>query len=639
MDLFEQLSYYEGADVEYKSARGGLPASLWETYSAFANTAGGTIWLGVVQRDDGRLEVQGIEQPEKLRADLWNLLNNREKVSRNLLSERDVEVVPVGDARTSLIVIRVPRASRRERPVYVGKDPFAGSFRRNYEGDYRCSDVEVRRMFSDQSDEPADSRILDGFGWDDLHAESLRQFRNRMASLRPGHAWLAEDDRGLLSRLGGWRQDRSSGREGLTLAGLLMFGRESAIRDPAAVSGFHLDYRERYSDDPAVRWTDRLTLDGTWEGNVFQFHQLVTAKLSTGPGIKTPFRTDEHGYRKATTPVHEALQEALVNALIHADYSGQGGIVIDRYSDRLEFSNPGTLLVSREQLLRGGISECRNKSLQLMFQMLGAGDKAGSGIDKIRRSWAAEHWQSPSLIEQFRPDRVTLVLPMISTLPEAIMDRLSARFGPAFRQRSADEIQALVAAEVEGEITNQRLQNMLTLHRVDITRLLGGLVRDGFLIQDGHGRWTRYFPRSEGDISPDKAPVSPDKAPVSPDKALVSPDKAPIPPGNDVPDERTADTIGAAADPELLAIAAPVRQTGRSSPEDVRRVILDLCRQRYLTLRELARLLDRSEGLVRDSYVSPMLRDQLLELRYPDKRTHRDQAYRTRSGSPGGTST
>lgn len=52
-----------------------------------------------------------------------------------------------------------------------------------------------------------------------------------------------------------------------------MFGREQAIRDPAAVPGFQLDYRERFSDDPAIRWTDRLTLDGTWEGNLFQFYQ------------------------------------------------------------------------------------------------------------------------------------------------------------------------------------------------------------------------------------------------------------------------------------------------------------------------------------------------------------------------------
>jgi ATP-dependent DNA helicase RecG len=70
--------------------------------------------------------------------------------------------------------------------------------------------------------------------------------------------------------------------------------------------------------------------------------------------------------------------EAVVNARIHADYKGQGGVVIERYADRFELSNPGSLLVSREQLLRGGVSECRNKSLQLMTQMVGGGEPAST---------------------------------------------------------------------------------------------------------------------------------------------------------------------------------------------------------------------------------------------------------------------
>jgi ATP-dependent DNA helicase RecG len=625
LELFDQLSYYEGADVEYKSAAGGLPRSLWETYSAFANTGGGTIWLGVAQKP-GRLEVQGVEQPEKLVSDLWNLLHNREKVSRNLLSNDDVRIVPTPTANRFLIAIKVPRATRRERPVYLGLDPFRGTYRRNSEGDYLCRDDEVRRMFADQADESADSRVLEGFTWDDLHQESLRQFRNRFASARPGHPWLAEDDLGLLTRLGGWRRDRQRPQEGLTVAGLLMFGREQAIRDPAAIDGFQLDYRERFSDDPAIRWTDRLTLDGTWEGNLFQFYQQVVVKLSTGPGIKQPFQIDAEGYRRAATPVHEALQEALVNALIHADYAGQGGIVIDRYLDRLEFSNPGTLLLSREQLLEGGVSECRNRSLQQMFQMLGAGDKAGSGIDKIRTSWAAQYWQSPRLLETFRPDRVKLVLPMISTLPEEAMERLDQRFGDRFRARGADEIQALVTAEVEGEITNQRLQEMLALHRVDITRMLRGLVKDGLLVSDGQGRGTRYFPGpDEGAGDRDRPAVLPSATTSPPDIPVIPPDSGPIPPDKEpIPPYNKA---------ELLAIAEPVRSARRSDPAMTRSTILALCSGRFLSLRELSGLLDRGPETLRDRFISPMIKEGALELRYPDKPSRRDQAYRARSRS------
>ncbi len=215
--------------------------------------------------------------------------------------------------------------------------------------------------------------------------------------------------------------------------------------------------------------------------NLLQFYQRAMLKLSSGPGIKRPFQINAEGYRIADTPVTEALQEALVNALIHADYYGQGGIVIDRWVDRLEFSNPGTLLVSREQLQRGAVSECRNKSLQLMFQMLGAGDKAGSGIDKIRAGWASERWQSPSLQETLRPDRVRLVLPMVSMLPEGTLADLRQRFGQTFDDLDQDAAHILVVAALEGEVSNQRMQELLSMHRTDITALLRGLVEQSML--------------------------------------------------------------------------------------------------------------------------------------------------------------
>jgi ATP-dependent DNA helicase RecG len=607
LDLFDRLSYYEGADVEYKSARGGLPGSLWETYSAFANTEGGSIWLGVAQKE-GKLEIQGISEPEKLLSDLWSALNNRAKVSANLLTNDSIQKIElVGKPGHVVLQVKVPRAARGERPVYIGSNPINGTYRRNHEGDYVCTEDEVRRMFADRPDQPGDSRILPGFSAADLDVESIQQFRHRFQSVKPDHPWLQEDVHGLLLKLGALRAERGSGSPGLTLAGLLMFGRMDAIVAPEALPGFHLDYRERLAEDPNIRWSDRVTVDGTWEPNLFQFYQRVIIKLSAGPGIKQPFQVDAEGYRRQSTPVHEALKEALVNALIHADYSGQGGVVIDRYMDRFEFSNPGTLLVSREQLQAGGVSECRNKSLQRMFQMLGALDKAGSGIDKIRSSWKAEHWQSPSLRETRGPDRVQLLLPMISTLPDGITAALRRRFEDKFDSLSGDEIQTLVTATAEGNVSNQRLQEMLAVHRADITRMLRGLVHRGFLSQDGFGRWTRY---SLPETTPNLKSSTPNLDSSTPNLGSSTPNLT-----------RTA---------ELLVIAAPVRDSGKASAAIVRNAILQLCEGRYLALRELASLLGRKPDTVRDRYLGPLVKEGLLELKYPATPQHPDQAYRTR---------
>ena len=107
----------------------------------------------------------------------------------------------------------------------------------------------------------------------DIDGPSLAQYRQRLRAAKGEHPWLALPDRDLLERLGGWRHDRSSGDEGLTLAGLLMFGKDQAIRDPNGAPNYFVDYREKL--DPELRWTDRIYPDGTWEANLFQFYSRV----------------------------------------------------------------------------------------------------------------------------------------------------------------------------------------------------------------------------------------------------------------------------------------------------------------------------------------------------------------------------
>jgi ATP-dependent DNA helicase RecG len=107
-----------------------------------------------------------------------------------------------GGVPGSLWGIRVPKADRRHCPVYVEQNPFTGTYRRIYEGDYHCSGDEVGRMLADQAEEPADSQILEHFGIDDLDPSSLQQFRQRFSARDPTHPWLSLDHRGLLAKSG-----------------------------------------------------------------------------------------------------------------------------------------------------------------------------------------------------------------------------------------------------------------------------------------------------------------------------------------------------------------------------------------------------------------------------------------------------
>ena len=132
----------ENAYIEAKTAAGGLPRSLWETYSAFANTNGGIILLGVKEEEGSKkLMPAGVENPEKLISEIWNILNNPQKISENILLNEDIYSLDY--AGRTLIVIEVPRAARQSRPVYSGRDIFSGTYRRNGEGDYRCKREEI----------------------------------------------------------------------------------------------------------------------------------------------------------------------------------------------------------------------------------------------------------------------------------------------------------------------------------------------------------------------------------------------------------------------------------------------------------------------------------------------------------------
>ena len=82
--------YRENGRIEAKKATGGLPHSIWETYSAFANTLGGYILLGVIEKEDKSLEAVDLPDPQALIREFNEMVNNPKKVSTNILSAGDV---------------------------------------------------------------------------------------------------------------------------------------------------------------------------------------------------------------------------------------------------------------------------------------------------------------------------------------------------------------------------------------------------------------------------------------------------------------------------------------------------------------------------------------------------------------------
>lgn len=392
----------------------------------------------------------------------------------------------------SIIIINVPKADRRQKPVFISRNPFnkekgLGTFRRNYSGDYKCSDEEIKRMFADQSEESQDSVIFDGCSIEeDLNSDSIAAFRNRLSALKPQHPWIALDNKSFLYKLGAYGRDRKTGNEGITAAGILMFGEERSIVD--FFPKYFLDYREKISED--VRWDYRLiSSDGTWSGNIFDFYFKIINRITDD--LNVPFRTID-GIRQEDTRVHKAIREAVANAVIHADYSLPRGIVIEKGKTYFKFANPGTLRVSREEAVKGGVSDPRNENIFKMFNLLGVGERAGSGLENIHLAWKEQKWTVPDLEESYEPDRVALTLKTISVLPKESIEKLKSILKNKFKTLSQEGVMALVAAMQEGSVTNNRLQQLLDTHTVKCNKILSLLVDKGLLETEGLGRGTKY---------------------------------------------------------------------------------------------------------------------------------------------------
>ena len=605
----------ETAEIEFKSAKGGFPKSFWETYSAFANTHGGTIVLGVKEKD-GIFTLNNLtdDDIDKLQKDFWSGVHNKNTINACILKNDDVEVGEIEGHK--VILFHIPQAQRDQRPIHCTQDAFNGTFRRNYEGDYLCGNAEVRRMFADADiTRPADGRILKNYSWDDIDMPSFEQYRRLFATAKPSHPWHTLSNDELMRKLGGYRKDRETGEEGFTLAGILMFGKYDSIKDQTCAPKFFPDYKEIPADTSSTRWIDRIYPDGSWEANLFQFYRRVLPKLQQV--IPTPFRL-EGNQRKDETPAHESLREAFANLCVHADYSEESSLLVYRYPHRIVFSNPGVMLISKQQFYQGGESVCRNTSLQQMFMMIGSAEKAGSGVDKILKGWETLNWKRPYPIEKAQPNKVELVMPLESLLDESVLLELNKLFGIRLEQLDSNEKIAVSMALTERIINNERLRDTLSLHPADITHMLQHLCKEDFLASSGHGRGTVY--KLKVATLGEKVATSEGKVATPKGSWVVTPKGSWVvtPMGSKVA------TLGEKVATSKGKVATP--NSKRMSKDDMRKMIIDYCSE-WRTVSEIADYVCRNKQYIRNK-ILPVMHD-VLQMLFP-KENHPGQKYKVR---------
>jgi predicted HTH transcriptional regulator len=208
-----------------------------------------------------------------------------------------------------------------------------------------------------------------------------------------------------------------------------------------------------------------------------------------------------------------------------------------------------------------------------MFLLIGRAEKAGSGVDKIMMGWQESHWRRPFLELEFQPDKVKLTLPMFSVIPDAILDELRDLFGD-IDNLAPDELTVLSFCQIEGSISNHRLQYVLNRHRTDITSLLKKLCSEGYLESDNNGRWTTCKINGKVDTS----------------------------------DKKVATLQGGKVDTSDTSIVECDFQRKNLKREEMELIILRLCKDRYVKKEEIAQTLSKSENYIRNRILPDLLK-------------------------------
>ncbi|MEE0968450.1 MAG: putative DNA binding domain-containing protein [Clostridia bacterium] len=399
IDLKNVEKYRENNRIEAKKALGGLPHSIWETYSAFANTLGGVILLGVEESRDKTFHVLDLPCPEKLIEEFKEKLSDRKKVSTDILSERDITVETLDGKR--FIAINIPRAHRFDKPVFIDGNAIGGTYRRGGEGDYRCSVSEVEAMQRDAVKHSADMTIVKNFSQDDFNKDTISKYRDRFNILHPGNIFETVDDTDFLSNIGAVEK----GEDGIyypTLAGIMLFAKAGKANE--IYPSFSPSYIETNEDG-------QITL--TYKGeNLFDFYLKAEERILRGICLIGMNRAEE-------ISVSKAVFEAIINSVIHADYNSDGCVEVHFGPYSISVMNPGSLRISPDMIMSARISDRRNALLAKMFYRVGIGSGTG-GIRGIYEIWRKKNWCPPVLREEFSPDRVTLTLIFGTALDENV---------------------------------------------------------------------------------------------------------------------------------------------------------------------------------------------------------------------------
>ncbi len=349
----------EGITLEFKSAQNDLPLNVLDTVCAFLNRYGGILLLGV--NDNG--EIIGIKpgKVQSIKKELANSFNNPQLLSPPVYIIPD-EIEIDGKA---LLYIHIPESSQ----VHSTKGKY---FDRNEDGDFNITNNTslIANLFLRKQNTFSENKIFPYATLKELRRELIQRARQMAINRQPGHIWEDMDDLSLLRSVQLYQIDYSTGKEGLTLAALLLFGRDDVI---LSALPFHktdaicrIENTERYDDRDDIR----TNLIESYDRLMHFVEKHLPDRFVLNDDIRISAR-------------NLIFREVISNTLIHREYTNPfpAKLLIDREGVRTENANRSH---GNIQLLPNRFSPLpKNPVIARVFKEIGRADELGSGVRNI----------------------------------------------------------------------------------------------------------------------------------------------------------------------------------------------------------------------------------------------------------------
>jgi len=674
-ELFEELnSYDESVRIEAKKAS-EVGRSIMETICAFSNESdlgGGYVLLGAVRKgfDENGLphyEPENIANPDKIQTDIANQCASVFNVRIRPQIETDVV-----DGKT-VVVVKVDEAPASQKPIYFEKRglPY-GAYRRIGPSDQKCSEDDMPVFYS--SAESFDCTLVKGSSLDDIDENAVSYYRKLREKVNPHAEELTYDDTNLLLALRACEKDRS-GAYVLTYTGLIVFGKSMALR--RLMPALRVDYirvqGNRWVENPDKRFESTIDMRGAFILLVNRALNAITDDLPKGFELKD-------GNLQASTPINipnETLREAIVNAFIHRSFRVNQPIQIIRYSNRLEIINPGYSLKSPERLGEPG-SELRNQYISSIFHETNLAETKGSGIKTMREQMKKSKLMPPTFESSRENNQFTTRLLFHHLLGKEDIEWLSlfAQYELNNEQRLSlifvrelGAIDNITYRQLNSDITSRKAT--FDLHRMCEMGLfeLKGQSRNAYYIagpdlephiskNDGemygannemygavdemyraneemyraNGEMYRAngeMCRADGEMCRANGEISRANEENGRGDGLNSRGDGLNSRGDSL--NSRGDSLNSRGDHLPLELKERIKQLGkRTNPKEMERLIIDLCNWNPLSLKEIAKLINRKTSSVRYLYLNKLIAQGKLFYTIPEMLNHPNQKYTTK---------